>query len=174
MFTVGLALSSQSPLPPIQSPGEICSAGTKRTTLQGRQREGPRGGHQVGRKGGTRLPGSPHIPQAVGSVCSFNSGGVCDCCEVLCLLSSCTVKAAGPILTVQTPHCWVDPSHGQNTEGHWAELALLSSSTNLAKVSAFTHCPHHTVTLDPSRVSTLSHLPTSFMLYEIFVFKTRF
>lgn len=60
-------------------------------------------------------------------------------------------KLRGPILTVQiqTPHCQVDPSQGQNTQGHRAELALLCASTNLAKMSAFTHSPHHTVTLDP-------------------------
>lgn len=57
---------------------------------------GPRGGHQVGWKGGTLLPGSPNISQPVGSVCSLNSGGVCDPCEVTCLLSLCTVKAARP------------------------------------------------------------------------------
>lgn len=56
-------------------------------------------------------------------------------------------KLRGPILTVQiqTPHCQVDPSQGQNTQGHRAELALLCASTNLAKMSAFTHSPHHTV-----------------------------
>lgn len=60
-------------------------------------------------------------------------------------------KLRGPILTVQiqTPHCWVDPSQGQNTQGHWAELALLCAPTNLAEMSTFTHSPHHTVTLDP-------------------------
>lgn len=57
---------------------------------------GPRGRHQVAWKGGTPLPGSPSISQPAGSVCSLNSGGVCDSCEVTCLLSSCTVKATRP------------------------------------------------------------------------------
>lgn len=112
---------------------------------------GPRGGHQVGCKGGTPLPGSPNISHPVGSVCSLNSDGVCDPCEVTCLLSSCTVKAARP-----HSHCTdTNPTlpggsitRAEHT-GHRAELALLCASTNLAKMSAFTHSPHHTVTLDP-------------------------
>lgn len=97
LFTVG-----QTEFPIIatshQSPGGICSAGmAKRTSPQGKQREGPlEVDMQVGWKGRTPLPGSPSISQPVGSVCSLNSCGVCDSCEVMCSLSSCTVEATRP------------------------------------------------------------------------------
>lgn len=119
MFTVGQALRVPNPhyLPFSPQRRFVLQAQPREPTSKGSRGRGPRGEHQVGWKGGTPLPGSPHISQAVGSVCSLNSGGVCDSCEVPCLLSSCTVR--GPILTlrIQTPHCQVDPSQGHNTRG---------------------------------------------------------
>lgn len=125
----------------------FCRPSQENHTPREAEEGGPRGGHEVGWKGGALLPGSPSISQPVGRVCSLNSAGVCDSCEVTCLLSSCTVTATRPHSHCTDTNPTLDPSQGQNTLGHWAELALLCASTNLAKMSAFTHTPHHT--LDP-------------------------
>lgn len=98
MFTVGQALRvPQHHYLPF-SPQErfVLQAWPREPHPKGSRGGGPRGGHQVGWKGGTPLPGSPSISQPVGSACSLNSCGVCDSCEVTCLLSSCTVKAMRP------------------------------------------------------------------------------
>lgn len=64
----------------------FCRHGQEEHTPRDAEGGGPPGGHWVGGKGGAALPGSPNISQPVGSVCSVNSGGVCDSCEVTCLL----------------------------------------------------------------------------------------
>lgn len=103
----------------------------------------------MGGKGRTALPGSPNISQPVGSVCSVNSGGVCDSCEVTCFLIVHSESCEAPFsLYRYKPHTvrWI---HHKGTTHRGTGQSLLCASTNLAKMSAFTHPPHHTVTLDP-------------------------
>lgn len=98
MFTVGQALRvpNHHYLPFSPQGRFVLQAQPREPHSKGSRGRGPRGGHQGGWKGGAQRPGSPSISQPVGSVCSLNSGGVCDSCEVTCLLSSCTVKATRP------------------------------------------------------------------------------
>lgn len=81
----------------------------------------------MGQEGGTPLLGSPNMSQPVDSVFSLNNGGVSHSCEVIGLVSSCTVKAGRS----HSYHKDKNPTLGrwsvigaEDTAGQWAELAL--------------------------------------------------
>lgn len=131
MFAVGQALRIPNHLYlPFNPGGDLfCRHGQENHPPGETEGGGIGGRHQVGWKGGTPLPGSPNISQPVDSVFSLNNGGVYHSCEVICLLSSCTVKATrshsyckdkNPTLSGR----W-SIIRAENTVGQRAELALL-------------------------------------------------
>lgn len=76
---------------------------------------------------GTPLPGSLTFHNQWISVFSLNNGGVYHSCEVICLPSSCTVKAtrSHSYCKDKNPAGRWSIIRAENTVGQWAELALL-------------------------------------------------